>query len=81
MSFQSTRNLLGDREDYPRGNDVWRTYNRLQENLISGGVKGVKVGDNGSRRRVTTRPVKALDKNLKLNQALWVVTQKMAELG
>ncbi|MCP4340787.1 MAG: hypothetical protein GY799_18335 [Desulfobulbaceae bacterium] len=55
----------------------YNPYNRLQENLISGGIKGVKIGDNGRRRRVTTRPVKALDKNLKLNLALWVITQKM----
>lgn len=30
-------------------------------------------------RRVTTRPVKSLDRDIKLNQALWVLTEKMAE--
>ena len=73
--------LLETRRNEDRGDDVWTTYNRLQENIISGGIKGIKIGDNGRRRRVKTRPVKALDKNLKLNQALWVVTQKMAELA
>ncbi|MBM9514264.1 DUF932 domain-containing protein [Desulfogranum marinum] len=73
--------LLAPRRSEDRGNDVWTAYNRIHENVINGGIKGVKVGDNGRRRKVTTRPVKALDKNLKLNQALWVLTQRMAELA
>lgn len=64
-----------------RGNDVWTIYNRLQENIMNGGLRGVKYDSNGRGRRVTTRAVKALDKNLKLNQALWIITQKMAELA
>lgn len=73
--------LLQARRSEDRGNDVWATYNKIQENIIDGGIRGVKVSGNGRRRRVTTRPVKALDKNLKLNQALWVITQKMAQLA
>jgi hypothetical protein len=48
--------------------------------LTKGGLKGKKRGANGRLRRTTTRPVKALDKNIKLNQALWFLTEKMAEL-
>ncbi len=60
-------------------NDVWSTCNRLQENIINGGLRGPKIGANGRRRKATTRPVKALDKKLKLNQALWVLTQEMGK--
>ncbi len=73
--------LLKTRRYEDEGRDVWSTYNRLQENIIDGGLRGSKVGANGRRRRVTTRPVKALDKNLKLNQALWVLTQEMGKLA
>lgn len=61
--------------------NVWNTYNRIQENIIDGGLRGSKIDANGRQRRVTTRPVKALDKNLKLNQALWVLTQEMGKLA
>jgi hypothetical protein len=43
-------------------------------------VKGKARDSNGRFRRATTRPVKALDRNIKLNQALWLLTEKMAEL-
>ncbi len=73
--------LLKTRRYEDEGCNVWNTYNRIQENIIDGGLRGSKVGANGRRRRVTTRPVKALDKNLKLNQALWVLTQEMGKLA
>ena len=73
--------LLKTRRYEDEGPNVWNTYNRIQENIIDGGLRGSKVGTNGRRRRVTTRPVKALDKNLKLNQALWVLTQEMGKLA
>ncbi len=47
---------------------------------MRGGLKGNTRGSNGRLRRTTTRPVKALDRNIKLNQALWSLTEKMAEL-
>jgi hypothetical protein len=72
--------LLDDRRYEDQGNDLWTVFNRVQENVIKGGLRGSKVGDFGRRRRVTTRPVKALDRNKDLNQALWVLTERMAEL-
>ncbi len=47
---------------------------------MRGGLKGITRGNNGRLRRTTTRPVKALYRNVKLNQALWFLTEKMAEL-
>jgi hypothetical protein len=60
--------------------DLWTTFNVVQENIIRGGLRGRKRSSNGRMRNMTTRPVKALDRNIKLNQALWVLTEKMAEL-
>lgn len=72
--------LLEERRYEDQGNDLWTVFNRVQENVIKGGLRGSKVGDFGRRRRVTTRPVKSLDRNKDLNQALWILTEKMAEL-
>ncbi len=72
--------LLDERRYDDKGNDLWTTFNVVQENIMRGGLKGNKRGSNGRTRRTTTRPVKALDRNIKLNQALWFLTEKMAEL-
>jgi len=72
--------LLEERRYDDKGNDLWTSYNVIQENIVRGGLKGTTRGSNGRMRRTTTRPVKALDRNIKLNQALWVLTEKMAEL-
>ena len=76
----SPHQLLEERRYDDRGNDLWTTFNVVQENIMRGGLKGTTRGSNGRMRRTTTRPVKALDRNIKLNQALWVLTEKMAEL-
>ena len=72
--------LLEERRYDDKGKDLWTSYNVIQENIVRGGLKGKTRGSNGRMRRTTTRPVKALDRNIKLNQALWVLTEKMAEL-
>ena len=72
--------LLEERRYDDKGNDLWTCYNVVQENTMRGGLKGQTRGRNGRLRNTTTRPVKALDRNIKLNQALWVLTEKMAEL-
>jgi len=71
--------LLEARRAADQGNDLWVTFNRIQENVIRGGLHGTVV-ENGSSRRVTTREVKGIDADVKLNKALWTLTQKMAEL-
>ncbi len=72
--------LLDERRYDDKGNDLWTTFNVIQENVMRGGLRGIARGSNGRLRRTTTRPVKALDRNIKLNQALWFLTEKMAEL-
>ncbi len=72
--------LLHERRYDDKGNDLWSVFNVIQENICRGGLKGTTRGSNGRMRRTTTRPVKVLDRNIKLNQALWFLTEKMAEL-
>lgn len=58
------------------GNSLWTTLNVVQENLIRGGLKG----QNQQGRRITTRGVKSIDRDLKLNRALWVLAEEMKKI-
>lgn len=60
-----------------RGNDLWKTFNRTQENLISGGLQG----RNAKGGRTTTREVKGVSENVRLNRALWTLAEEMAKLA
>jgi len=60
-------------EDY--SDDLWTVYQRIQENLIKGGL----AGRNAKGRRNHTRPVKGIDGDVKLNRALWVMAENMLE--
>jgi len=52
--------------------NLWMVYNRTQENVMRGGVRR-----HGMKK---TRNIKNIDRSTKLNKALWVLTEKMAEL-
>lgn len=68
--------LLRTERDEDRGSDLWLTLNRVQEHLITGGIRGRRPDG----RRLTTRPVQAIDQNIKINRALWVLAEAMQEL-
>jgi hypothetical protein len=73
--------LLTVRRDADNGPDLWRTFNRVQENVIKGGLRGVQRDEQGRRiRRVSTRQVNGIDQDVKLNRALWQLAERMAEL-
>lgn len=65
-----------DRAEANGTRDLWKVLNSAQEGLIKGGVQG--IGTTG--RRMTTKPIKAIDADVKTNRALWVLAEKMAEL-
>jgi hypothetical protein len=52
----------------------------IQENVIRGGQRGQVVATNGARRRASVREVAGIDQGRALNRALWVLTERMAEL-
>jgi hypothetical protein len=65
--------------------DLWHTLNVVQENTVRGGLHGTQRGTDpqtGRRtmRRVTTREVRGIDQDVKLNRALWMLAERMAEL-
>lgn len=55
-------------------------YNRVQEALIRGGTPYVSVDESGYRTRKRSRAVTGIDQDIKLNRALWVLTEEMAKM-
>jgi hypothetical protein len=78
------RRLLLPHRPEDRGNDLWRTFNRVQENVTKGGISYTSTTEREDgtvvRRNLETRPINNIDGDTKLNRALWTLTQKMAEL-
>ncbi|MEB3081602.1 DUF932 domain-containing protein [Pseudomonas aeruginosa] len=68
--------VLAPRRFDDRGSDLWSTFNRIQENLIKGGLNG----RNAQGRRQRTRPVQGIDQNVRLNRALWMLADGMRQL-
>ena len=56
--------------------DLWSTFNRVQENLVKGGLSGRSA--NGRQQR--TRPVQGIDQNVRLNRALWLLADGLRQL-
>ncbi len=73
--------LLTPRRHADTSNDLWTVFNRVQENVIKGGLQAWTRDENGRRRRVTTREVQGIDQDVKLNRALWALGARMAELA
>lgn len=62
-----------------RGSDLWLTFNRLQENLLAGGARYDHKDQNGKHSRRTVRAVGDATNNRQLNQALWTLTEALAQ--
>ena len=59
--------------DRDEKNNLWGVFNMVQENLINGGVRG----RSAAGRRTTTRSVKSVTEDLRLNKALWTLATEM----
>lgn len=74
--INSSKLLTAYRAEDKKDSSIWTNFNVIQENLIRGGQRGFT--SNG--RRTTTRAVNNIDKNVKLNKALWILAEEMAKL-
>jgi hypothetical protein len=59
--------LLVPRRAHDVGNDLWRTFNVLQENVLRGGL----VRRSASNRLTRSRGIQAIATDVRLNTALW----------
>lgn len=59
-----------------RGDNLWLTFQRVQENSIKGGLPA----RTAQGRRVHTRAVGSIDRSVTLNRALWVLAEEMRKI-
>lgn len=67
--------VLKPRRTQDAGDDLWRVYNRVQENLIRGGLEG----KNAAGARTVTHGVNAIQSQLALNAGLWSLAMGMID--
>lgn len=68
------------RRSSDNGNDLWSTFNRIQENLVKGNLRTSSKDKHGRIRRNATKEVKGIDQNVKLNRALFTLAEEMEKL-
>lgn len=73
-------NLLRPRRETDRDLNLWNTFNVIQEKCIKGGRflvenKNSRYNTYSYKRTRKTKEVKSIDKNVKLNKALWRITE------
>lgn len=55
------------------GNDLWTTFQRVQEKLIEGGLPGKSTTGKNTRARA----VNGIDVDIKFNRALWLIADEL----
>jgi len=68
--------LLTARRPEDQASDLWTTFNKVQENLVRGGLGAGRRDRNGRLR--TIRSLRGLDSKVSLNQALWRLAEQTA---
>ncbi|WP_426575597.1 DUF932 domain-containing protein (plasmid) [Xenorhabdus stockiae] len=68
--------ILSSRRREDNGNDLWTTYQRVQENIIKGGVRG----RTAQGKKTKTRAVSGITGDIKLNNAMWSLAEKMKNI-
>jgi hypothetical protein len=68
--------LLTSRRPEDQANDLWTTLNRVQENLVRGGLSDSHRDHAGRIRRM--RALRGIDSKVLLNKELWNIAQALA---
>lgn len=71
--------LLQARRHDDVGNDLWRVFNRVQENAVNGGLSAIGIGSNGRPRRSTTRALSGIEQNMSVNARLFDLAASFAD--
>jgi hypothetical protein len=58
------------------GRSLWNSFQRIQENVLRGGLEG----RSARGRRMRTRDVSSIDRGVSLNRALWMLAEEMRRL-
>ena len=69
--------LLRPRRSNDRSDDLWTTFNVLQEKILKGGTSVRNIETRNTQR---AREVKSVSENVRLNKALWTLAEEMRKL-
>lgn len=72
--------LLTTRRYEDKAPTLWNTYNMVQENLTKGELRYVTVNKEGRRARRKSRPIVSINENIRVNKALWTLTENMRRI-
>jgi hypothetical protein len=75
----SAEQLLHPRRSGDVEHDLWTTFNVVQENALRGGLVAFGRDSANRFRQFTSRPVKGIDQDLKVNRDLWQLAHETAE--
>lgn len=76
--------LLEARRAGDNGGDLWTVANVVQENCIRGGMTATTPahrdgeGNFHRRRKTTTRGISGIDDDIRINKALWLISERLA---
>jgi hypothetical protein len=74
--------LLEPRRQSDVGSDLWHVFNRIQENIVRGGIRYERYNDETGRiRRARTRPIRSVSQDLDFNVKLWRLAEEYAGNG
>jgi hypothetical protein len=72
------RALLSIRRPEDQPNDLWTTFNRVQENLVRGGISDAKRDRRGHIRSV--RSLRGIDSKVSLSKGLWNLAEQLSAM-
>jgi hypothetical protein len=67
--------LLAARRVEDEANTVWTVFNRIQENIVRGGIE---FKSKASGRQFSTRGLTHIGRSIDMNRQLWAVAEKLA---
>lgn len=70
----STESILSARRAEDEGYDLWKTFNRIQENSMKGGFTGY----NSRNRQVRSRSIEGITQDVFFNEKLWSLAESIA---
>jgi len=69
--------LLTSRRSTDEAPSLWNSYNRVQENLVRGGIR---TFDKETGRRNKTRAITSINEDSRVTKALWTLAAEMARI-
>ncbi|BBP45104.1 hypothetical protein THMIRHAS_04770 [Thiosulfatimonas sediminis] len=76
LSPISSDALLQARRSEDKEPTLWKTFNRVQENLMKGGL----MGRSQTGRRTRTKAIASVTEDVRLNRALWQLADEFSKL-